>query len=174
MCYKSNIELLSYLIILPTDSYVKLLEWKGFLITTKFCYAFYLIQIPIFQLSIANMREIRYYSSSSMINLNELFVICSTAVLMTLLIETPFNNIKKLLFTSKKTDENSNEVKGSLAKKVEWRWHCNRNFSVSFHSKMWYFKSVLKVWCECCRYNFRDFYFKNKSVIQRRKLLLKF
>jgi hypothetical protein len=29
---------------------------------------------------------------------------------MTLLVETPFNNMKKLLFAPKKTDENSNEV----------------------------------------------------------------
>jgi peptidoglycan/LPS O-acetylase OafA/YrhL len=90
--------------------FIRFLEWKGFVITTKFCYAFYLIQIPIFQLSIANTKDIRYYTVSSMINLNELFGICAASVLMTLFIETPFNNIKKLLFARKIVDENSNIV----------------------------------------------------------------
>lgn len=80
------------------------------MITTKFCYAFYLIQIPFFQLSIANTRDIRYYSAMSLINLNEIFVICSAAVIMTLLVETPFNNLKKQLFASN-TLENEVEKK---------------------------------------------------------------
>lgn len=108
----------------PTDSFIKFLEWRGFFITTKFCYAFYLIQIPIFQLSIANTRDIRYFTASSMINLNELFVICASAVLMTLLIETPFNNIKQNMLSPKKFDKNSNEVreKRKLKWKSMWRW----------------------------------------------------
>ncbi|CRK86898.1 CLUMA_CG000720, isoform A [Clunio marinus] len=51
---------------------IRLLEWKGFIITTKFCYAFYLIQIPLFQLSLANTKDIHYHNLSSIINLNEI------------------------------------------------------------------------------------------------------
>lgn len=90
--------------------FTRFLEWKGFVITTKFSYAFYLIQIPIFQLSIANTRDIRFFSAMSMINLNEIFVICAASVFMTLFIEAPFNNIKKLLFTSE-LNEASNQTK---------------------------------------------------------------
>lgn len=100
----------------PQGAYTRLLEWKGFLITTRFSYAFYLIQIPIFQLSIANTKDIRYYDASSMINLNEIFVISVASIFMTLFIEAPFCNIKKLLFPSHRLDENSN---GLVANKVE-------------------------------------------------------
>lgn len=93
------------------DLFTRFLEWKGFLITTKFCYAFYLIQIPIFQLSIANTRDIRHYSATSMINLNEIFVICLASVFLTLFVETPFNNIKKLLFANDTLKEDSSQKK---------------------------------------------------------------
>lgn len=92
------------------DSFNRFLEWKGFVVTTRFCYAFYLIQIPIFQLSIGNMKEVRYSSPSSMINLNEIFVICSASVAMTLFVETPCNNLKKLWLRSHTLDVNSNET----------------------------------------------------------------
>lgn len=110
---------LSNLQIFSPDAFTRFLEWRGFVITTKFCYAFYLIQIPIFQLSIATSRDVRYFNILSMINLNEIFVICSSAVLMTLLIETPFNNIKKLLFVRSTRDENSNYTKRNVEKIAE-------------------------------------------------------
>lgn len=81
------------------------------MITTRFCYAFYLIQVPIFQLSIANTKDIRYHDAASIINLNELFTICVSSVVMTLFVETPCNNIKNLL--CKRTtlvDENSKSM----------------------------------------------------------------
>lgn len=81
------------------------------MITTKFCYAFYLIQIPIFQLSIAKTKDVRFYEASSVINLNEIFVVCVASVLLTLFVETPFNNIKKLMFTAKTIDEDTIEEK---------------------------------------------------------------
>jgi hypothetical protein len=44
-----------------------------------------------------------------MINLNEIFVIVVASVIMTLFIETPFNNIKNLLLRKETTvDENFN------------------------------------------------------------------
>lgn len=81
------------------------------MITTKFCYAFYLIQIPIFQLSIAKTKDIRFYEASSVINLNEIFIVCVASIFLTLFVETPFNNIKKLLFTFKAIDEDAVEEK---------------------------------------------------------------
>jgi peptidoglycan/LPS O-acetylase OafA/YrhL len=89
--------------------FTRLLEWRGFAITTKFCYAFYLVQIPILQASIANTKDIRYYHATTMINLNEIFVIVVVSLAMTLLVETPFNNIKHLLFRRETcVDENCN------------------------------------------------------------------
>lgn len=100
------------------DSFNRFLEWKGFVVTTKFCYAFYLIQIPIFQLSIGNMRDVQFTNSSALINLNEIFVICGAATLMTLFIETPCNNLKKLWLKPDSLDVNSNET----TKKVSWKY----------------------------------------------------
>lgn len=93
-----------------SDAFTRFLEWRGFVLTTKFSYAFYLIQIPIFQMSIANTKDIRFYEAKSVINLNEVFVICLLSIAMTLFIETPFNNIKNLLFSREVIDENSNNL----------------------------------------------------------------
>lgn len=49
------------------DKVINFLEWDGFLTTTRLCYAFYLIQIPILQLLLANRRDIRYYSAASVV-----------------------------------------------------------------------------------------------------------
>lgn len=91
------------------DAFTRFLEWEGFVITTKFCYAFYLIQIPILQLSIANIKDIRFFNPATMINLNEVFIICVASICVTLFIETPFNNMKKILFKRPSLDENANE-----------------------------------------------------------------
>lgn len=61
-------------------------------------------------MSIANTKDIRFHDAMSMINLNEIFVICVLSVIMTLFIETPFNNIKNLLFPRNVMDVNSNDV----------------------------------------------------------------
>jgi peptidoglycan/LPS O-acetylase OafA/YrhL len=105
-----------------TDFFKRFLEWKGFAVTTKFSYAFYLIQIPIFQLSIANTKDVRFHTPSSMINLNEIFVICAASIFLTLFIEAPFNNIKKLLFSPESNSNQNLKLKAtneSKEKKIE-------------------------------------------------------
>ncbi|KAG5684660.1 hypothetical protein PVAND_013878 [Polypedilum vanderplanki] len=110
-----------------TNAVIRFLQWDGFVVTTKLCYAFYLIQIPIFQLLIANRRDIRFYSGSSLINLNEIVVICLFSIATTLLIEMPVMNIKKLVFNEstisngsvKTLNENNNKTLNGTINKEE-------------------------------------------------------
>lgn len=69
-------------------------------------------------MSIANTKDVRFHDAMSMINLNEIFVICVLSVIMTLFIETPFTNIKNLLFPRNVTDVNSNDVEVKKEKKA--------------------------------------------------------
>lgn len=97
----------------------RFLGWKYFVITTRFCYAFYLVQIPIFQVTFTSIREIRYHDPATVFNLNEILIICVCTVAMTLFIETPCNNLKEIFFKRSKLlpgddkstiDQNSNEL----------------------------------------------------------------
>jgi hypothetical protein len=59
-----------------SDALIRFLQWDGFIVTTKLCYAFYLVQIPIFQLLIANRRDIRFYSGSSVVSMHACMCMC--------------------------------------------------------------------------------------------------
>jgi len=51
------------------DMLIDFLQWRGFTVTTKLCYAFYLVQIPVFQLQIANRRDVRFLNGFSMVSI---------------------------------------------------------------------------------------------------------
>ncbi|KAL7027103.1 hypothetical protein ACKWTF_005310 [Chironomus riparius] len=62
----------SWLIFASQNGYrnmlIDFLQWKGFTVTTKLCYAFYLVQIPVFQVQIANRRDVRFLNGFSMVS----------------------------------------------------------------------------------------------------------
>ncbi|XP_043792229.1 nose resistant to fluoxetine protein 6-like [Apis laboriosa] len=78
----------------------KFLAWKGFLITTKLSYAIYLTQFPIFFYNVGSIRSAEHFEFFSMqFNLHELLWIIMLSITLTLLIDTPFQNIKNYLMT---------------------------------------------------------------------------
>lgn len=79
---------------------VDLLSWKGFRVTTKMSYAIYLTQFPIFFFQVGRVRSSLYYNffSTVLFDFNEYGVIFLSSFLLTVLFETPFSNIKRLLF----------------------------------------------------------------------------
>lgn len=57
--------------------------------------------------------------TSLQINVNELLWIVMTSVILTLFFDTPFSNIKKLLFKSPKRTSNNIKAEGVVEKTVE-------------------------------------------------------
>ncbi|XP_063706350.1 nose resistant to fluoxetine protein 6 [Culicoides brevitarsis] len=81
----------------------KFFSWKGFLVTTRISYAVYLTQFPIFFYNVGNTRTAEHYEFLRMtINWNEYFFIILTSYLLTVLFESPFSNLKKLIFRTKR------------------------------------------------------------------------
>ncbi|XP_076165792.1 nose resistant to fluoxetine protein 6 [Ptiloglossa arizonensis] len=76
----------------------KFLTWKGFLITTRLSYAIYLTQFPIYFYNVGKTRSATHYEFFSMqFNLNEFVCIITMSLTLTLLFDTPFQNIRKYL-----------------------------------------------------------------------------
>lgn len=75
-----------------------MLSWRGFLITTRLSYAVYLTQFPVFFYNVGQTRNAEHYEFFRMqFNFKELIWIVSTSVVLTLLFDTPFQNIKNYL-----------------------------------------------------------------------------
>ncbi|XP_076389928.1 nose resistant to fluoxetine protein 6 isoform X2 [Megachile rotundata] len=76
----------------------RFLSWKGFLITTRISYAIYLTQFPIYFYNVGKTRSAEHYEFFSMqFNLNELVWIIVLSITLTLLVDTPVQNIKNYL-----------------------------------------------------------------------------
>ncbi|XP_076666635.1 nose resistant to fluoxetine protein 6 isoform X1 [Andrena cerasifolii] len=76
----------------------RFLAWKGFLITTRLSYAIYLTQFPIYFYNVGNTRSAEHYEFFGMqLNLNEFTWIVALSVTLTLVFDTPFQNIKNYL-----------------------------------------------------------------------------
>ncbi|XP_076623887.1 nose resistant to fluoxetine protein 6 isoform X2 [Colletes latitarsis] len=76
----------------------RLLAWKGFLITTRLSYAIYLTQFPIYFYNVGRTRSPVHYEFFSMqFNLNEYLWIIAFSITLTLLFDTPYQNIKNYL-----------------------------------------------------------------------------
>ncbi|GAB0089047.1 uncharacterized protein DMENIID0001_035260 [Sergentomyia squamirostris] len=77
----------------------RFLSWEGFLVTTRLSYAIYLTQFPVFFYNVGRRRTPdRYEFIPSTLKFNEFLWIALTSIALTLLFDTPFGNIKKLLF----------------------------------------------------------------------------
>ncbi|KFB40132.1 AGAP000629-PA-like protein [Anopheles sinensis] len=75
-------------------------SWRGFRITTRISYAVYLTQFPIFFYNVGRTRAPQYFEfwPAVIFNTNEYAVVFLASFLLTVLFETPFINIKKMLF----------------------------------------------------------------------------
>ncbi|XP_050088709.1 nose resistant to fluoxetine protein 6-like [Anopheles aquasalis] len=78
-------------------------SWRGFRVTTRISYAVYLTQFPIFFYNVGRTRAPQYFEfvPAVLFNTNEYLVVFLASFLLTVLFETPFINLKKLLFPSK-------------------------------------------------------------------------
>ncbi|XP_055600965.1 nose resistant to fluoxetine protein 6 [Uranotaenia lowii] len=81
-----------------------LFSWRGFRVTTKISYAVYLTQFPIFFYNVGRVRNAQLFNfiTSVLFDFNEYGVIFIASFLLTVLFESPFSNIKKLLFDNKR------------------------------------------------------------------------
>ncbi|XP_026674907.1 nose resistant to fluoxetine protein 6 isoform X2 [Ceratina calcarata] len=76
----------------------RFLAWKGFLITTRLSYAIYLTQFPIYFYNVGRTRSAEYFDFFKMqFNLAEFLWIVTLSITLTLLFDTPFQNIKDYL-----------------------------------------------------------------------------
>ncbi|CAL1674854.1 unnamed protein product [Lasius platythorax] len=76
----------------------KLSSWRGFLITTRISYAVYLTQFPIYFFNVGQTRTAEQYEFFRiMINLKEIIWILFTSIILTLLFDSPFQNLKNHL-----------------------------------------------------------------------------
>ncbi|XP_033205713.2 nose resistant to fluoxetine protein 6-like [Bombus vosnesenskii] len=81
-----------------SDWFSRLLAWKGFLITTRLSYAIYLTQFPIYFYNVGRTRSAGHFAFFSMqFDLHEFLWIFILSIVLTLLVDTPFQNIKSYL-----------------------------------------------------------------------------
>ncbi|XP_052900787.1 nose resistant to fluoxetine protein 6-like [Anopheles moucheti] len=81
---------------------IDMFSWRGFRITTKISYAIYLTQFPIFFYNVGRTRTPQFFEfwPAVIFNTNEYLVVFLSSFLLTVLFETPFINVKKMLFSS--------------------------------------------------------------------------
>ncbi|KAF7391343.1 hypothetical protein HZH66_009823 [Vespula vulgaris] len=76
----------------------RILAWRGFVITTRLSYAIYLTQFPVFFYNVGQTRSAEYYDFLKLVfNIIEMVWILIASVILTLLFDTPFQNIKHYL-----------------------------------------------------------------------------
>ncbi|XP_063217541.1 O-acyltransferase like protein-like [Bacillus rossius redtenbacheri] len=80
----------------------KIFSSRGFLISTRLSYAFYLTQFPVFFYNVGTTRTAEYYTIGKMFEVLETGAIVAASVLLTVLVDMPFQNIRNTLL---KTDK---------------------------------------------------------------------
>ncbi|TGZ56969.1 nose resistant to fluoxetine protein 6 [Temnothorax longispinosus] len=92
----------------------RLASWRGFLVTTRISYAVYLTQFPIFFYNVGQTRTAEHYEFFRiMLNVKEIAWILFMSIVLTLLFDTPFQNIKNYILkkpASKKDITKSSKV----------------------------------------------------------------
>ncbi|CAK9807752.1 Nose resistant to fluoxetine protein 6 [Anthophora plagiata] len=89
----------------------RFLAWKGFLITTRLSYAIYLTQFPIYFYNVGRTRSAEHFEFFSMqFNLNEFLWIVASSITLTLLFDTPFQNIKNYLMKKPAISETTTKL----------------------------------------------------------------
>ncbi|XP_025992851.1 O-acyltransferase like protein [Solenopsis invicta] len=76
----------------------KLVSWRGFLVTTRISYAIYLTQFPIYFYNVGQTRTAEHYEFFRvMLNIKEIAWILFASIVLTLLFDTPFQNLKNYI-----------------------------------------------------------------------------
>lgn len=90
------------------DFFTNQFKWRGFIICSKLSYGIYLTQFAVFHYNIGTERSNQHSNIVTILNLNEIACIICASIVLTLLIDYPFSNLKKIIFDSKivKTKEN--------------------------------------------------------------------
>lgn len=99
------------------------LSWKYFKVFTRLAYAIYLTQFPVFFYNVGTTKAALYYSSLDLFNFSEFGVILFLSVALTLLVDLPFQNLRRVLQSKKAPDtkeivEKSDSNDGVLSKKL--------------------------------------------------------
>ncbi|XP_070515627.1 nose resistant to fluoxetine protein 6 isoform X2 [Cardiocondyla obscurior] len=85
----------------------RLASWRGFLITTRISYAIYLTQFPIFFYNVGQTRTAETFEFFKiMLNIKEMGWIFFMSIVLTLLFDMPFQNIKNYIFKKPALKEN--------------------------------------------------------------------
>ncbi|XP_061386381.1 nose resistant to fluoxetine protein 6-like, partial [Musca vetustissima] len=82
-----------------TNKITDMFSWKGFQVTTKLSYAIYLTQFPAYFFNVGRRRHVHHYYNffSVMFDTNEYLCIFFASVVLTVLFDAPFQNIRKLI-----------------------------------------------------------------------------
>lgn len=118
-------------------------SWPGFLVTTRLSYAIYLVQFPVFFYNVGRTRHAGYFSFLSytvgsnhytfvayfpiwlvwilsfQLNLNENIAITLSSIALTIFFDTPFQNIKKIIFNSSNKPLSASPVSVEKIENVE-------------------------------------------------------
>ncbi|XP_059483619.1 nose resistant to fluoxetine protein 6 isoform X2 [Neocloeon triangulifer] len=73
------------------------MRWRGFLIFTKISYAVYLTQFPIYFYNVGTTKFAGHSNMSDLFVISEVLTVLVASVVLTLLVDLPFQEIKKIL-----------------------------------------------------------------------------
>ncbi|KAG4077902.1 hypothetical protein HA402_013836 [Bradysia odoriphaga] len=95
-------------------------SWPGFLVTTRLSYAIYLTQFPVFFFNVGRTRHATYFSFLSYtLNLNENISIALASIALTIFFDTPFQNIKKIIFNPSEPSSIPSGISVNKSEKLE-------------------------------------------------------
>nr|XP_014275443.2 nose resistant to fluoxetine protein 6 [Halyomorpha halys] len=81
----------------------ELASWRGFQITSRLSYTFYLTQFPVFFFNVGRTRHSDYYTMQFLVDIKETIAVIIASILLTLCIEMPFQNIRTVLIKKPKS-----------------------------------------------------------------------
>ncbi|XP_073983636.1 nose resistant to fluoxetine protein 6-like isoform X2 [Rhodnius prolixus] len=93
-------------------------SWKGFQITTRLSYTFYLTQFPVFFFNVGRVRHSDYYHFQMLLDVKETLAVVIASIVLTLAIEMPFQNLRTLLFKKQKTTVKTSVKSAKILAKV--------------------------------------------------------
>lgn len=79
-----------------------LASWKGFQVSTRLSYTFYLTQFPVFFFNVGRTRHSDYYSFQLLVDIKETIAVIAVSILLTLCVEMPFQNVRTILIRKRR------------------------------------------------------------------------
>ncbi|XP_077288289.1 drop dead isoform X2 [Arctopsyche grandis] len=87
-------------------------SWRGFLVWTRLSYAVYLTQFPVYFFNIGITRTPQYYDFyGALFNMKEFACIIFLSIVLTVIFDLPFQNIKNIIFNNKKKLQENSKIK---------------------------------------------------------------